>query len=86
MIVGVPKEVKDWETRVSTTPAGVAEYVARGHQVLVERAAGAGRPHVFIWCRRTFLITGGVPSVPFRRTWRPKEIARNPRSSKSPAR
>ncbi len=42
MIVGVPKEVKDRENRVSTTPGGVAEYVARGHQVLVERSAGAG--------------------------------------------
>ena len=36
MIVGVPKEVKDRENRVSTTPAGVAEYVARGHDVVVE--------------------------------------------------
>ncbi|MEA2515596.1 MAG: alanine dehydrogenase [Thermomicrobiales bacterium] len=42
MIVGVPKEIKDWENRVSTTPAGVAELVARGHHVLVERCAGAG--------------------------------------------
>ena len=42
MIVGVPKEVKDLENRVSTTPGGVSEYVARGHRVLVERTAGAG--------------------------------------------
>ena len=42
MIVGVPKEIKDLENRVSTTPAGVSEYVARGHQVVVERCAGAG--------------------------------------------
>src|SRR5215211_882043 len=42
MIVGVPKEVKDRENRVSTTPAGVAEFETRGHQVLVERGAGAG--------------------------------------------
>ncbi len=42
MIVGVPKEVKNLEHRVSTTPAGVAEFVARGHQVLVERGAGLG--------------------------------------------
>ena len=33
MIVGIPKEIKDNENRVSTTPAGVAEYVGRGHQV-----------------------------------------------------
>ncbi|MER3437622.1 MAG: alanine dehydrogenase [Chloroflexota bacterium] len=42
MIVGVPREVKDLEHRVSTTPAGVAEFVARGHHVLVERGAGLG--------------------------------------------
>jgi alanine dehydrogenase len=42
MIVGVPKEVKDRENRVSTIPAGVSEFTARGHQVLVERDAGAG--------------------------------------------
>lgn len=42
MIVGVPKEVKDLENRVSTTPAGVFEYLSHGHQVLVERGAGVG--------------------------------------------
>jgi alanine dehydrogenase len=42
MIVGIPKEIKDNENRVSTTPSGVAEYVARGHTVLVERSAGVG--------------------------------------------
>lgn len=42
MIVGVPKEVKNSELRVSTTPAGVAEYVARGHDVVVETKAGQG--------------------------------------------
>jgi alanine dehydrogenase len=42
MIVGIPKEIKDNENRVSTTPSGVSEYVARGHQVIVERSAGVG--------------------------------------------
>lgn len=42
MIVGIPREIKDLENRVSTTPGGVAEYVARGHTVLVERDAGIG--------------------------------------------
>ncbi len=42
MIVGVPKEVKNSENRVSTTPAGVAEYVGRGHEVVVETRAGTG--------------------------------------------
>ncbi len=42
MIVGVPREIKDSENRVSTTPAGSAEFVARGHHVIVEQSAGAG--------------------------------------------
>lgn len=42
MLIGVPKEIKDNENRVSTTPAGVAEYVHHGHSVIVERSAGAG--------------------------------------------
>ena len=42
MIVGIPKEIKDNENRVSTTPSGVSEYVERGHQVIVERSAGVG--------------------------------------------
>jgi alanine dehydrogenase len=42
MLVGIPKEIKDNENRVSTTPAGVSEYIGRGHQVVVERSAGVG--------------------------------------------
>jgi alanine dehydrogenase len=40
MIIGVPKEVKDHETRVALTPAGVKELKAAGHSVLVEQDAG----------------------------------------------
>lgn len=42
MLIGVPKEVKTNESRVALTPAGAAEFVARGHQVLVQRHAGQG--------------------------------------------
>ena len=42
MRVGVPKEVKNEERRVSLTPVGAAELVGRGHEVLVEQEAGAG--------------------------------------------
>ncbi|MGD9947458.1 MAG: alanine dehydrogenase [Desulfobulbus sp.] len=42
MIVGVLKEVKTEENRVSVTPAGVEQLVARGNRVLVENNAGAG--------------------------------------------
>src|SRR5487761_1659873 len=40
MIVGVPKEVKDHESRVGITPAGVKALVDAGHKVLVETKAG----------------------------------------------
>ncbi|MBI1407717.1 MAG: alanine dehydrogenase [Caulobacter sp.] len=42
MRVGVPKEIKPGEHRVGLPPTAVREYVARGHQVLVETTAGAG--------------------------------------------
>ena len=41
MIVGIPKEVKNNEFRVSTTPAGV-HALAANHTVLVEQGAGLG--------------------------------------------
>ncbi|MES2394138.1 MAG: alanine dehydrogenase [Acidobacteriota bacterium] len=41
MIIGVPKEVKDHESRVGITPAGVKALTDAGHKVLVEKDAGA---------------------------------------------
>jgi alanine dehydrogenase len=41
MIIGVPREVKDHESRVGVTPAGVKALVEAGHKVLVEQKAGA---------------------------------------------
>jgi alanine dehydrogenase len=40
MIIGVPKEVKDHESRVGVTPAGARALVEAGHKVLVEHDAG----------------------------------------------
>ncbi|MBS3983392.1 MAG: alanine dehydrogenase [Dethiobacter sp.] len=42
MIIGVPKEIKMDEMRVSVVPSGVEELVSAGHRVLVERSAGVG--------------------------------------------
>ena len=42
MIIGIPKEIKNNEFRVSATPSGVHAYVSAGHQVLVEKNAGLG--------------------------------------------
>ena len=42
MIIGVPKEVKDNEFRVSVTPDGARTLCAAGHTVVVEPSAGEG--------------------------------------------
>jgi alanine dehydrogenase len=42
MRVGVPSEIKPGEHRVGLTPTAVREYVAHGHQVLVQQGAGLG--------------------------------------------
>ncbi len=42
MIVGVPKEIKDHEYRVSVTPDGVRALGQAGHDVLIEPSAGIG--------------------------------------------
>jgi len=41
-VIGVPKEVKDNERRVSMQPDGVTEMVHHGHEVVVEKGAGVG--------------------------------------------
>lgn len=42
MIIGVPKEIKNCENRVSLTPAGAKTLVDNGHKVLVQATAGLG--------------------------------------------
>ena len=42
MIIGIPKEVKDNEKRVSLTPYGVSELKKRNHTILIEKDAGLG--------------------------------------------
>ena len=42
MIIGVPREIKDHETRVGLVPSGVIALREAGHQVLVETRAGEG--------------------------------------------
>ena len=42
MKIGVPTEIKSQENRVAITPAGVHHLTQRGHQVLVQAAAGTG--------------------------------------------
>jgi len=42
MIIGVPKEIKEQEYRVALLPSGAYQLIQRGHEVIVERNAGAG--------------------------------------------
>jgi len=42
MIIGIPKEIKTLENRVSMTPGAVETLVRRGHTVVVEQGAGMG--------------------------------------------
>ncbi|MET0336172.1 MAG: alanine dehydrogenase, partial [Caulobacter sp.] len=42
MRVGVPSEIKPNEHRVGLTPSAVREYVANGHEVIVQTSAGQG--------------------------------------------
>ena len=42
MKIGIPKEIKNNENRVSCTPAGVFALCKAGHEVYAETNAGAG--------------------------------------------
>jgi alanine dehydrogenase len=42
MVIGIPKEIKDQEYRVSLTPDGAATLCQKGHKVWVEASAGGG--------------------------------------------
>ncbi|GIT90943.1 alanine dehydrogenase [Jannaschia pagri] len=42
MLIGCPKEIKPQEFRVGMTPSAAMEAIGHGHQVVIERGAGAG--------------------------------------------
>jgi len=42
VVIGVPKEIKDHETRVGLVPSGVIDLHEAGHRILVESGAGEG--------------------------------------------
>ena len=42
LLIGVPKETKDHESRVGVAPAGVHELFCNGHRVLIQKEAGRG--------------------------------------------
>lgn len=42
MLIGIPKEIKNWENRVSLTPSGAKTLVSNNHTVFVQSTAGLG--------------------------------------------
>ena len=42
LIIGIPKEIKRNEYRVSITPPAVDALVSKGHQIIIETQAGTG--------------------------------------------
>ena len=42
MVIGIPKEIKAQENRVSILPSGVMSFAAAGHTVYIEKNAGLG--------------------------------------------
>jgi alanine dehydrogenase len=42
MVIGIPKEIKEGESRVALTPAGVQTLTREGHTILIETGAGQG--------------------------------------------
>lgn len=40
MLIGVPKEIKNYEYRVGLVPGSVRELIVHGHQVMVQKGAG----------------------------------------------
>ena len=52
MRIGVPREIKPDEYRVGLPPTAVREYVAHGHEVVVEASAGVGAGYADALYRR----------------------------------
>lgn len=42
MKIGIPREIKNHENRVAITPAGAANLIKEGHEVVLEKGAGEG--------------------------------------------
>jgi alanine dehydrogenase len=70
MIVGVPKEVKDHETRVGLVPSGVTALREAGHEVLVQSTAGEGSSLT----DREYMQAGGAIIEKAEEVWRRADL------------
>src|SRR5215831_11511554 len=70
MIIGVPKEVKDHETRVGLVPSGVTALREAGHEVLVQSGAGEGSAIT----DREYMQSGGAILAKADEVWRKADL------------
>jgi alanine dehydrogenase len=70
MIIGVPKEVKDHETRVGLVPSGVTALREAGHEVLVQSLAGEGSSIT----DREYMQAGGAIVAKAEEVWRRADL------------
>ena len=70
MVIGVPKEIKDHETRVGLVPSGVAALREAGHEVLVETKAGEGSSIT----DREYMQAGGAILESAAEVWRRADL------------
>jgi alanine dehydrogenase len=70
MIIGVPKEIKDHETRVGLVPGAVAALREAGHEVLVEARAGEGSSLI----DREYLQAGAAILQSAAEVWRKADL------------
>ena len=57
MIIGIPKEIKNRENRVSVVPGGVKLFTENGHTVVIEKGAGLGAgitDEAYVACWRNY--------------------------------
>jgi alanine dehydrogenase len=70
MTIGVPKEVKDHETRVGLVPSGVTALREAGHEVLVQSTAGEGSSIT----DREYMQAGGAIIEKAEEVWRRADL------------
>ena len=64
MIIGIPKEIKNNENRVSLTPSGASELLKFGHTVYVQKNAGCGSGYTDEeYCKVGAVIVSSIEEV-----------------------
>lgn len=70
MLIGVPKEIKNNESRVALTPAGAHALVSRGQSVVVEANAGVGSG----FTDQDYIAAGATISADIEKIWTDSDL------------